>query len=212
MFQEATAQFNTSLFTGIHVSSFESSQNLITTHPLTNLTGGVALSYDLDEKLAVSTGLIFTKKGFSINQSTSFNVLGIDLPVGAKAETSVNYLEVPLLLQLKLTDRLKVKPYVAGGPVIAYATSGHIRTKATAIIDFNIAETPLQLDSPDYNRTQILGQIKGGIAWPYGDLGHFITEVIYSHSFTDLISENYAVDIGGRHKGWTLNVGYGMRF
>ena len=102
-------------------------------------------------------------------------------------------------------------PYIAAGPGLSYATSGAIKTKATAIIDFTVSNTPLNLDSDDFNRLGIDANINAGATFPYGR-GEFLTEVSYAHSMTDFTSDDFIVDAGIRTKGISFSVGYGIKF
>jgi len=206
------SQTTVSIVAGVHSSSTSTNQNkLITTKPITHITGGIIIDQSIDKWLSVSSGINFKKKGFQISEATSVDVLGMSLPVGAKATTTIDYVEIPVLLKLNLNTNSTIMPYAAIGPSLSYAISGQVDTRATAILDFNVMSTPLKLDSPDYNRTQVTGNALAGVYLPYGS-GHWVAELGYSKSFTDLISEDYIIDAGGKHKGWTFNVGFGTRF
>ena len=185
--------------------------DMISTQALVKPTIGVAASYQLDKLISIGTGLNFNQKGFSVNQSTGIDVLGQKLPIGVKAVTEISYVEVPLQLKFNFGSN-KVLPYVAIGPVISYASKGNIRTKATALFDFNMSNTELNLSSEDYNRTQIHGALQGGVKIPYGNGGHWLVELGYQKSFTDLVSDQFTADLGGKHKGLNINIGYGLRF
>ncbi len=223
-----TAAFITSLMTmsqaqttitgmiGAHASTTSANLSLgegsaLNLKPITTFTGGVTVDQALDSRLSFTSGLHLRRKGFEVLEGTSVGVLGLDLGVGVKATTEINYIEVPFMLKARIIDNGRVQPYVGAGPSVSYGINGTLRTAATAIFDFNLTQTDIDLSSNNYNRWQLGGQAVAGALFPYGQ-GHWMTEVGYSTSFTDLVSEDFLVDSGGRHRGWIFSVGYGMRF
>lgn len=209
------AQVEVAFITGIHSSNTTSESGLTdmtTLQPIQKLSAALLVEKFLDSKISAKTGVIYRKKGFKIEETMGVDVLGMSLPVGAMVSTELNYLDIPLELKYNFTGNPKIQPYISAGPVLSYALDGEIKTKArAAIFDINVNTTPLVLSSNDYNRVQFLGQINTGIKVPYGS-GHWIAEAGYTSSFTNLVSEDFLVAAGGKHKGWSLNVGYGLRF
>ncbi len=217
----ATLSYGQTTVTGmIGVHSSNTSTNLalgddsgafLTSKPITSFTGGIVVDQALDKTLSLSSGVLFRRKGFQVAEGVSFNLLGVDLGVGASAVTQVQYLEVPIMLKVHLGNSNIVQPYVGLGPSISYATSGSLDTRANAIISFNLSSTPLELSSNNYNRWQLGGNAVAGLKIPYGS-GHWMVEGGYNTSFTDLISDDFLIDAGGKHSGWTLAVGFGKTF
>ncbi len=184
---------------------------LLSSKPITSLTGGIIVDHALDNLLSVSTGVLARRKGFIISEGTGIELIGIELGIGASAVTQVSYLEVPLMLKANLGNSRTIIPYIGVGPSVSYATSGSIDTRVNAILSFNVSSTPLELSSPNYNRWQLGGNAVAGIKVPYGT-GHWMLEGGYSTSFTDLISDDFLIDADSKHSGWTFSVGYGMTF
>lgn len=184
---------------------------LLASKPITSLTGGIIVDHSLDNLLSFSTGVLARRKGFKVSAGTGIDLLGIDLGIGASAVTQVQYVEVPLMLKAHLGNSKTVQPYIGAGPSVSYATSGSIDTRVNAILSFNVSSTPLELSSPNFNRWQLGGNAVAGVKVPYGT-GHWMVEGGYNTSFTDLISDDFLIDAGGKHSGWTLSVGYGMTF
>ena len=217
----ATLSYAQTAVTGmIGVHSSNTSNNLalgddsgafLSSKPITSLTGGIIVDHALDNNLSLSSGVLLRRKGFQVAEGVSFNLLGIDLGVGASAVTQVQYVEVPLMLKAHLGNSSAVQPYIGLGPSISYAAAGSIDTRANAIISFNVSSTPLELSSNNYNRWQLGGNAVAGVKVPYGS-GHWMIEGGYNTSFTELISEDFLIDAGGKHNGWTLAVGFGKTF
>lgn len=172
------------------------------------LIGGFA-EFSLSESFAFQPEVQFTRKGFTINESTSFEALGVNVPIGAKATTSINYIETPLLLKGKIRKGA-TSFYGIAGPSIGYATSAKIQPKITVLIDFNLPEVDLNLADDIYNRTDIAGVIGGGVEFRISS-GKIFTDVRYQHSFTNIINDPIA-DISVTNSGFQFAVGYSHAF
>ena len=207
------SQTQISVISGINSSNTQSdvASDLVDLNPITNFSIGLTAERRLDDILTLLTGVIYRKKGFSINESTGMDVLGIMLPLGVKIENEINYIDVPLMLKHYIDNSSSVQPYFAAGPSFGYALSGKLRTKATAILDFTVATIDMNLSSDDYNRFDISGNVLAGVNIPYGK-GNVFAEVGYSHSFNNFIHRDFILDAGGKHHGWNINIGYGMKF
>ena len=212
MCEMSYAQVTISPYLGALHSNTKINTELIQPNGISSVVLGMHADYSLDKNLSVRSGIKKTRRGFEVGATTGIDILGTSIPVGVKAATEIDYIEVPLMLMYKIDAGTKFRPYVGLGSGLAYATKGNLRTKATAIIDFTVGNTELQLDSPDYNRTSAMGYALAGVEIPYGKSGHWIVEVEHSRSFTDFVSEDFLIDAGGRHRGIGFNVGYGIRF
>lgn len=210
----ATAQTKISVVSGLHVANINAegiNTELINPQSIASFTGGVLAETKLDRYLSVTSGVVYKEKGFALRESLPLNVGGINIPIGAKIEMNINTINIPLQLNYNFETTSGITPFVTAGPNISYATSGSVMTKANALFDFTLTNTPLNLASDDYNRINVEGLIGAGVKIPYGN-GEILTSVLYNHSFNDLTSENFIVDAGIRNKGVTFNVGYGLRF
>lgn len=206
------AQVTITPYIGALHSNTKIQTDLIQPSGISSAVLGLHADYSLDKNLSVRSGIKKTRRGFEVGVTTGIDLLGINVPVGVKAATEIDYIEVPLMLMYKINAGSKIRPYVGLGSGLSYATKANLRTKATAILDFTLGNTEIQLDSPNYNRTLTMGYALAGVEIPYGRHGHWIVEVEHSRSFTDFVSEDFLVDAGGRHSGIGINVGYGIRF
>jgi hypothetical protein len=208
------AQTSVYLVSGVHSSGVTASglsTDIVNLKAINRFTGGIMLDHSLDKYLSVSSGVFYSQRGFQVAESFGFDIANIPVPLGVKVATEVNTIDVPLMLKYKIQGIDGVTPYVAAGPGLTYAISGSIRTKATAILDFTLTNTPLNLESDDFNRLGIDANVAAGLTFPYGK-GEFLTEVSYSRAMTDFTSEDFIIDAGLRTKGISLTVGYGIRF
>jgi hypothetical protein len=208
------AQNKITIVGGIHSANISASGinvDFLDIQTINRFTGGLTFERKLDKYLSFKTGLIYKQKGFKLNETTNVDVFDIALPVGVKVTSELNTIDIPLLLKLGFDNTSNVTPYIAVGPNFSYAMSGVIKTKATAILDFTLTNTPINLDSDNYNRLGIEGMIAGGISFPYGR-GEITTEINYSHALNNFTSDSFIVDTGIRNRGVGFTVGYAMKF
>jgi len=172
------------------------------------VVGGVA-EIPIHNNISFQPELLYMQKGFTIDEGTSFDIFGMNVPIGARATTAINYLEVPLLAKVKLGAG-NAKVYGIAGPSIGYATSASIQSQATLLISFNLPEVDLDLSDNMYNRTDISGILGAGAE--YSTLtGKLFTDIRYQHSFSNIIDspiENISVS----NRGFQWTVGYSHLF
>jgi hypothetical protein len=170
--------------------------------------GGVA-EIPVYQNFSFQPEILYSKKGFTVNEATSFNLLGLDVPIGGKVTTSISYIETPLLAKVKL-GKGKTKIYGIAGPSIGYATSAKLQPKVTLLIDFNLPEINIDLSDNIFNRTDISGIIGGGAEYSTMS-GKLFTDLRYQHSFSNIIN-NPIADLSVKNSGFQLTVGYSHAF
>ncbi|MEM9929412.1 MAG: porin family protein, partial [Bacteroidota bacterium] len=106
---------------------------------------GVFANVPLGEVLSFRPGLELNRRGTSLQIDADQSVFGINVPIGAQAKTRFSYVDIPLLLQATLPAEGAIKPYAFAGGSLGYATGGNIRTTATAIIEFNLMTSSIDL-------------------------------------------------------------------
>ena len=168
------------------------------------VVGGLA-EITINRNLSFQPEVIYSKKGFTIDEGTSFDVLGMNIPIGAKATTSISYIETPLLAKAKF-GLGNTRVYGVAGPSIGYATSAKIQPKVTVLIDFNLPEVALDLSDNIYNRTEFSGILGGGVEHST-QTGKLFTDIRYQHSFSNIIN-NPITDLSVKNSGFQWTVGY----
>lgn len=88
------------------------------------LNGGFVFEYNLAKVFGIRTEALFSQKGYQIESDVNMN--GTDAVINTSL--TMNYLEIPLLLKLKLGPA-----YITAGPYFAYAVSG--KDIATITVD-----------------------------------------------------------------------------
>jgi hypothetical protein len=173
-------------------------------------SGGLEVGVPMDEKFTFKTGVNYIEKGFTLDQSTDVNLGGINVPLGAKVNTKINYVDVPVLLQYNLPINSSIQAYAFAGPNVSYALSGAIQTKAQVLFDINVKKIPLDLSDDTYNRIDLGAAVGGGIAANIGS-GQVFTDLKYNHSFTNSINDPI-VDLGVKNRSINYQIGYRFAF
>jgi hypothetical protein len=134
-------QFSLGLKTGLSISDAQAVLYIddINSAPksYTSFLIGAAAEIHINKYFSFQPELQYIRRGFTINESTSFDLIGIDIPIGANATTRIDYIETPLLAKGKI-GMGPTRFYGIIGPSIGYATSAKIRPKVTLLIDFNL--------------------------------------------------------------------------
>lgn len=172
------------------------------------LLGGVA-EVPVNQFLSFQPELIYSKKGFTVDEGTSFNLAGVDIPVGARATTSISYIETPLLAKVNIGQG-NTRFYGIAGPSIGYATAAKIQPQVTLLLDFDLPEVDIDLSDDMYNRTDVSGILGGGAEYMTGT-GKLFTDVRYQHSFSNIIN-NPIADLSVKNSGFQWTVGYSHTF
>ncbi|MBT8234172.1 MAG: PorT family protein [Saprospiraceae bacterium] len=208
------SQNKVSVISGIHTANISAeglNADFLDINSISRFMGGVLYERALDKHLDIRTGVIYKTKGFKLNEAINVDIFNLPLPIGVKVTSELNTIDVPLMLTYNFKNNSNITPYFSAGPNFSYATSGAIRTKATAILDFTLTNTPLDLSSDAYNRLGIEGQLAGGVKIPYGK-GEITTEFAYSHAMNNFTSDDFIIDTGIKNKGLSFSIGYGMYF
>lgn len=209
----STAQVNIGIKGGLNFSDANADVfiDVISDAPSTYtsfLVGGLA-EIPINQNFSFQPELIYTKKGFTVDEGTSFDLLGMNIPIGGKATTSISYVETPLLAKVKIGQG-NARIYGIAGPSIGYATSAKIQPKVTLLIDFNLPEVNIDLSDNIYNRTDISGILGGGAEY-LTTSGKLFTDIRYQHSFTNIIN-NPIADLSIKNSGFQWTVGYSHAF
>lgn len=171
---------------------------------------GLVADVKLTDNIAFHPEFNYTEKGFKTNIGKDLTLLGVQLPLGAKASTVVKYVDMPLTIKYQFGNTEGAHFYAMAGPTLGYALSGKLETSAKVIIDIKIASTPINLASQNYSRFEVGGIVGAGMSVPVGN-GNFYVDARYTRSFQDV----YEVPIIGskvRNQGFGIGLGYVQNF
>lgn len=131
---------------------------------MSSMSAGAFYEVGLGYNFYVQPELNYNEKGFRSDVNKDLTLFGINLPVGGSAVSVIKYVDVPVLLKYKLGNTEGgVKAYIMAGPSLGYALSGNIETRAKVLIDIKVADSPINLNSNNYKRTELAGVIGAGV-------------------------------------------------
>lgn len=174
---------------------------------LTSPTFGIVSEIGISENFAFQPELLYTTKGFSVNQGVNINLGGFPIPAGITASTKINYLEMPLLAKYKFGNE-GLRFNITAGPVLSYAANAQLVTRANLLLDINPIKTNIDLDALNYERLEISASIGVGMAYETSG-GEFFADARYVHGFSDLYNAP-VVDLNLKNRGVGVTVGYKM--
>ena len=160
---------------------------------------------EITDKFSIRPELAYVKKGFRINEGLAFDISNFPLPVGVKATTNIRYIQIPVLGKYSFGEG-SARPYIMAGPAIGYAVDANLKTSVTAIIDFNVSNSKIDLSKKTYQRAEVSAIAGAGIELDMGN-GSLFFEARYQHSFTDMLHDPI-VDLKMRNKGFALSAGF----
>jgi hypothetical protein len=173
-------------------------------------TAGIMAEIPLKSGFAFRPELNYIQKGFITEGSLyDLELLGIDIPIGAKAKTRFNHIEMPLLMKYSIgSDMAKV--YFIAGPNISYAANAHVRPVANLLLAFNLPKVNINLDNDIYRRFEVSGTIGAGGEFKAG-AGKIFADARYTMGFTNLF-DNPIVDVRTKNQGINISAGYAYVF
>jgi Outer membrane protein beta-barrel domain len=138
------------------------------TKSLTGFNVGLFSKIPITGMLAIEPEIYFTTKGATITYDNFF--------VNGSATFKLNYVELPLLMVLNLTDNFNIH----AGPYVGYLVTGSVKNKANIDL-FNFEDN---ITADDFNR------IEAGVAAGAGfDFGAVSIGIRYSYGLTKVGKE-----------------------
>ena len=202
------AQIDIGFRSGPTFNTIYQSQSLDAVTPdldyLIGFSGGVYADIPLSSQLSFQPELAYSQKGFSLAQGADIDLFGAPLPIGVRADTRFDYLDLPLLIKAKFgSDNFKA--FVMGGPSIGYALNGRVKTRATAFLNTDITNTSIDLDAINYNRFEVAGVVGAGVEFD-ANFGKISLDGRFNQGFTQL----YDIPLVGenvKNRGFAVNAG-----
>jgi Outer membrane protein beta-barrel domain len=170
---------------------------------------GAVADISLTNNITFHPELNYTEKGFKSNVGTDLSLFGTTLPIGARVNTTVKYIDMPLAIKYNFGNTEGVHFYGMAGPTLGYAMSGQLESYAKVlIVDVKLSTTPIDLTAQNYKRFEVGGMLGAGVSFPIGN-GNLFMDARYTHSFMDV----YEVPVVGakvRNQGFGFSLGYSI--
>lgn len=168
--------------------------------------GALFLDIPLGERVSFRPELAYAQRGLVIRQSFDFDVLGVNVPLGARIALQTQNIELPLLAKINLANSdSPVQPYLILGPAVSYAAGSRVSARGDGLF----RTQPLNLNLPlggIMNRWDVSGVGGLGLAFNAG-AGQIMLEGRYVHGFTRQI-EVPVVQLPVRNRGVSVSLGY----
>ncbi len=174
----------------------------------TGLEIGIRTEYEMSNRLSIVSGVQYSRSGFSIDQGIDLNILGLNLPVEARADFNINYVKTPLMLKYTMGNT-GLEYYGLGGITTSYATSGSIQPVARVLFDINLPSIDIDFSDNFLNRWNVAAAVGAGIQKNVGQ-GKIYGELAYEYGLSNLV--NTVVDLDLKNKGFSLGIGYTHSF
>lgn len=206
--QYTIAQVAIGLKTGVNFASVHTTDLIDQAAPDFNFTPGwnvgLVTEINVGNYFALQPEVNWVQKGFTWNESVGIPLGNVEIPLGAAATFRTNYLEVPLLVKLKLGNE-RIQGYVAAGPSFGYAMNAKIITRPRLFFEFDPIETKVNLDNLNYERFDL--SATGGLGIQVNFHGASIfADARYTHGFTELY-DFPVVNEQIKNKGIALSAG-----
>ena len=183
--QEKTASYG--FKGGLNFSNLYT-DNVDDNNVLTGFNAGLYAKFPISKGIAIQPEISYTTKGAELVYNNAF-VKGV-------AKFNVNYIEVPVLLVMNITDNFNLHV----GPYAAYMVSGKTSN------DSNLISTQRELDTKDFNK------FDAGLAGGLGiDLDVVNFGVRYNYGLTKIAKQSNTSFISSDAKNSVLSVYVGLR-
>ena len=183
--QEKTASYG--FKGGLNFSNLYT-DNVDDNNVLTGFNAGLYAKFPISKGIAIQPEISYTTKGAELVYNNAF--------VNGVAKFNVNYIEVPVLLVMNITDNLNLHV----GPYAAYMVSGKTSN------DSNLISTQRELDTNDFNK------FDAGLAGGLGiDLDVVNFGVRYNYGLTKIAKQSNTSFISSDAKNSVLSVYVGLR-
>ena len=209
---QATAQWSTGIRVGTTVSNTSATGIIDDVVPMAWKTKpeiGLMAEYEFGNQLSIVSGLMYSRKGFSLNQGFDFSLLGINIPVEVRADAHLNYVETPVSLKYSLGQG-NTQVYALAGISTSYATGGTIQPVANVFFDINLPKVDIDFGDNNFERWNIAGTAGLGLQHNLGH-GKVYADIQYKHGLTNIVT-NTIIDLDMKNKGFSLGIGYAHAF
>ena len=167
---------------------------IIQTGNRTDFFGGMMVTAPLGNMFGIETGVYYSRKGYEMKGAFNFtenNLLG----VAASAELQSGYIDIPLLLNVQLTEGF----YLYGGPQISYLAENNLRVKAGAL-GVNVFKKDIDV-TESFNRTD--WSVTAGAGYKFQN--NFVINAGYEHGLSRLDKNGYTESY---NKNFKIGIGY----
>jgi len=188
-FTPAQAQITAGVQVGVNSTniSLSESAGVNTSSNITYMAGGWVGAH-LGSIIALQVEAFYTQKG-------------ADLAFTPVETLKIDYIEVPVILRVGIPIIPVIKPYIFGGPSIAFAVSCKTQTDGGG--------SSIDCDDPQGQDIEIKSTDFSAIIGLGVQLSRFIIAIQYDHGFDNILVDDTSTD-EANNRTWTLKGGFGI--
>ena len=150
--QAQSSEFQFGVKGGVNFSNIYSTE-VDDNNVLTSFNAGIYTSFPVGDIISIQPEALYSRKGGELAYDNAIAT--------GKTQFKLNYIEVPVLLKVNITENLSVH----AGPYFAYLIDAEVNNDADgSAIDFEDS-----YDNDDFNKFDV--GISGGIGFDFGSLG-----------------------------------------
>jgi len=189
-FTPVQGQMTKGIFAGVNSSSFSVSEldSDESTSSHTGFMAGGWIGFDLGNLLSLQLEAFYTQKGSKFNETGE-----------PTATFKADYIEVPLLLQVRIPIAAALTPHIYAGPAIAFNVSCKIAIDGGTGGKCDEAPFDTEIKSTDFS-----GIIGIGI-----HISRFLIAIQYDKGFDNLLVDDTSSS-EVNNETWTLLAGFGL--
>ena len=121
---------------------------------LTSFNAGLFATFPIGDILSLQPEILYSRKGAELTYDDDFTT--------STTQFKLNYIEVPVLLKVNITDNLNVH----AGPYFAYLVDAQVKNETEGVIDAEDTDT---YNNDDFNKFDV--GISGGIGFDFNSIG-----------------------------------------
>ena len=161
---------------------------------ITGLQFGAVLELPISDRFAIQPEVLYLQKGFG----TELDILGTKIT----STTTLNYLEIPILAKISLTDS-PTKVYVTAGPSFGLGLNGTAKSESGGMEE----EEDIDFEEDELSSLDISAAVGAGVQLPIGPVDFFIDARYLLGLNTIDDSEPEADQVDFKNRGIGLSVG-----
>src|SRR5690606_39101249 len=100
-------------------------------------SAGIYYERMLAPQWAVRVGAQYASRGFTVSEDLTFGLLGLDLPIDARIDTRLAYVEMPVEVKWEMLGN-GVTPFVRAGLIAGYAVDGKWQPRVNVLIPIRL--------------------------------------------------------------------------
>jgi hypothetical protein len=186
--------------------------------PRVGIIGGGTFDFNFGKVFSIQPGIMFSAKGRKFFDEGSYfdEWDSVTVTYEESFTFKMNYMEIPILLKVRIPINEKVRPYLFTGPVLNFLLGSKFEEKWKEEIAGEVDEGTFELDIKDDCETVDFCLAFGcGLAIKVGP-GSIVTDFTYSHGFAKIVKKDFFMNddevLDIKNLAFLITTGYVFEF